>query len=254
VLLEVSIPRLAAVAVIFLLTSSFLRAEETCGDLTGQADQTRYELRNVSQHRSPIQIDGYLTLRDDPATNVRVYRVHASARNVSKKKISYWSVGFDGNGSSGPSLNLIQSNDYFFTGDVFAPGETVKMTPCPIRLVLRTAKSPAETGDSTALTASARVEFVQFSDGTIWGDRDTAAKVQLDRSETLRSKIESLRKIYSEQGERAFMDALAEPTAFSCLERIKSLCRNENANSSCARKAIQQLLATAAQQHNLEAN
>src|SRR5262249_16337319 len=121
--IQVSTPRLAAMAVIFVLASSFLSAEETCGDLTAEGDQTRYELRNVSGHHSPIQIDGYLTLRDDAAAHVRVYWVHALARNVAKKKISYWSVGFETNGSN-PGLNFTQSNDYFFTGDVFAPGQT----------------------------------------------------------------------------------------------------------------------------------
>ena len=250
-----STPRLATMAVIFVLASGFLWAEETCGDLTDQGDQTRYELRNVSGHRSPIHIDGYLTLRDDPAASVRVYWAHAAVRNVSKKKISYWSVGVETTGGSGPGLNLIQSNDYFFTGDVFGPGETAKVQSCPISLVLRTVPNepPGETGDSTTPTASARIKFVQFSDGSTWGDRDYAAHVHQLRRATL-DKLESLQRLYSESGEKAFMDALQEPTGLPCFEQIKSECQSQSADSSCARKAIQQRLATAAQQRNLEAD
>lgn len=242
-----STPRLATMAVIFVLASSFLSAEETCGDLTDQGDQTRYELRNVSGHHSPIQIDGYLTLRDDAAAHVRVYWVHALARNVAKKKISYWSVGFETTGSD-PGLNFTQSNDYFFTGDVFAPGQTAKVPSCPISLVIR-----AERGDSTAPIASARVKFVQFSDGSTWGDRDYAAEVHQLRRAT-RDKFESLQKLYSESGEKAFMDALEEPTGLPCLEQIKSQCQSRNGDSNCVRKGIQQMLVTAAQQRNLDAD
>jgi len=250
----VSTPRLAAVVAIFTLASNFLYAEENCGDVADQDDQTRYELRNVSGHHSPIQIDGYLTLRDDAAAHVRVYWVHALARNVAKNKISYWSVGFETTGSE-PGLNFTQSNDYFFTGDVFAPGQTAKVLSCPIRLVIRPANEepPAERGDSTAPTASARVKFVQFSDGSTWGDRDDAAQVHQLRRAT-RDKFESLQKLYSESGAKAFMDALEEPTGLPCFEQIKSQCQSQNGDSNCVRKGIQQMLVTAAQQRNLEAD
>ena len=96
-----------------------------------------------------------------------------------------------------------------------------------------------------------RLEFVQFTDGSIWGDRDEAVKVQLVRRETLH-KVESLQQLYSERGGRALMDALAEPTALPCFERVKALCKNENTDSSCARKAIEEMLTTAARQRELD--
>ena len=101
--------------------------------------------------------------------------------------------------------------------------------------------------------ATARVEFVQYSDGSTWGDPDAATKVHQSRHYTL-DKIESLQQIYSVQGEKAFMDALEETTADQCFEQIKADCRSRSTDSSCVRKAIQQMLATAAQQHDLEAH
>jgi len=124
-----------------------------------------------------------------------------------------------------------------------------------MRFVLKPPNSNryAETADGIALptNASVRVQFVQFTDGSIWGDRDEAAKIQLERRETL-DKVTSLEQVYSERGEKAFMDALAEPTALSCFERIKTLCRNENHDSSCARKGIAEMLTIAARQRKLE--
>jgi len=239
---------------ILMLGSSSLYAEETCGDVADQEDQARYELRNVSGHHGPIQIDGYLTIRDASATNVRVYWVHASAKNVSKKKISYWALGFETSRGSGPGLNLIQSNDYFFTGDVFTPGETAKVQSCPISLVLRTKNAdPADAVDSNTQRASARIKFVQFSDGSTWGEREYAAQVHHLRRATL-DKLQSLQQIYSDSGERAFMDALEEPTGLPCFEQIKSECQSQNADSVCVRNAIQRMLTTAAQQSNLDPN
>jgi hypothetical protein len=250
-----STPRFITIAVMLLLASSPLRAEEDCGD-AAEVGQPPYELRSVSRHRTPIHIGGYLTFRDDPAANVRVYSVHASVKNISKKKISYWSVGIETSGSGGPELNLNHSHEYFFSGDVLAPIGSEKLESCPIRLVLRipNAESPSETADSVApaLTALAQAKFVQFSDGSHWGDRDDEVEVHRLRQETLQ-RIESLQQLYSEHGEKAFMDAIEEPTDLPCFEQVKAVCRSESTDSSCVRKAFQQMRMTAARERNLEA-
>jgi len=94
---------------------------------------------------------------------------------------------------------------------------------------------------------------VQFSDGSTWGDRDYAAEVHQLRRAT-RDKFQSLQKLYSESGEKALMDALEEPTGLPCFEQIKSQCQSQNGDSNCVRKGVQQMLVTAAQQQNLEAD
>jgi hypothetical protein len=250
----VSAPRLAIIAVLFVLPSHLLWAQQDCGD--GQEHLTRYELRTVSGHRNPIHVDGYLTFRDDPAANIRFYWVQASVKNVSKKRISYWSVRIETKVRSGPGLNLSHSHDYFFTGGALAPNESESLQSCPIRLVLQPKNGEpfAETRHATipVYAATMRVELVQYSDGSIWGDQDAAAEVHQFRRYTL-DKIESLQQVYSGQGEKAFMEALEEPTADQCFEQIKATCRSQTADSSCVRKAIQQMVATAAQQRDLEA-
>ena len=249
--------RIAIIALIPVLVTPISWTQEGCGDHTAQENPTRYSLRDLSRRGSPIQIVGYVTFQDNLADNVRSYSVHASAKNVSRKGISAWSASLETTGASGPELTLSESHDFIFTGDVLAPNkaEGVSEQSCPIRLVLRVpnSESSTDTTDNTApaRTASVRVKFVQFSDGSIWGDRDEAAAVQQLRRETLH-KIESLQRVYSEQGEKAFMDALAEPTALPCFERIKALCGNDNADSGCVRKGIQEMVTMAAQQRRLE--
>lgn len=249
--------RLLVIALTLMIAPNVLSAQEGYGDHAAKEDLARSNLRDRSPHHSPIHIDGYVTFRDNTGENIRYYWLHASAKNTSKRGIAAWSASLETTGGSGPELHFIASHDFFFTGDVLAPSETegVSDQSFPIRLVLRPPNGNryAETADASAPPANAfvRVQFVQFTDGSIWGDRDEAAKVQLERRETL-DKVKSLEQVYSEQGEKAFMDALAEPTALPCFERIKTLCRNENPDSSCARKGIAELLTIAAQQQKLE--
>ena len=247
---------LLVIALTLTIAPNVLSAQEGCGDHAAQQDLARSNIRDRSPHRSPIHIDGYVTFRDNTAENIRYFWVHASAKNASKKGIAAWSASLETAGGSGPALNLRESHDFFFTGDVLAPNETegIRDQSCPIRLVLRPSNGNryAETVDANILpNAFVRVQFVQFTDGSIWGDRDQVAKLQLERHETL-DKVKSLQQVYSEQGEKAFMDALAEPTALPCFERIKTLCRNENPDSSCARKGIAEMLTIAAQRRKLE--
>jgi len=250
-----SSPRTMTIALVLVLTSRLSWTQEGCGDHTPQENLARFSLGDASQRGSPIRIAGYVTFQDNTAENVRSYWVHASAKNVSKKGISAWSASIETAGGSGPQLNLSESHDFFFTGDVIAPNGADGVPLCPTRLVLQVGNGEPSTDTSDANArlpnASVRVTFVQFSDGSIWGDRDDAAKVHQLRRETLR-RVQSLQQLYSEQGEKAFMESLAEPTALPCFERIKTLCENENADSSCARKEIQEMMTTAAKQRSLE--
>jgi hypothetical protein len=121
--------------------------------------------------------------------------------------------------------------------------------------VLRTTNDEPipEPGNSATPTASARIKFVQFSDGSTWGEREYAAHVRHLRRATL-DKLESLEQLYLDGGEKAFMDALEEPTGLPCFEQIKSECQSQSTDSVCVRQAIQRLLTTAAQQRNLESD
>ena|SRR5579862_462688 len=249
--------RVAIVALSLVFVSRISWTQDGCGGPTPSENQAQYNLRNSSRHGSPLQIAGYVTVQDNPAKNVRSYWIHASAKNTTTKGIAAWSASLETAGGGGPHLNLTESHDFFFTGDVLTPSQAEKVNEesCPISLVLRVpnANLYAAKAEPTGLprTASVRVKFVQFTDGSIWGDRDEAAKAQFVRRETLH-KIESLQQVYSEQGEKAFMDALSEPLGLPCVERIKALCRGDNTDSSCARKTIEGMLKIAARQRQLD--
>lgn len=252
-----SAARLFVIALTLMIAPNVLSAQQGCGDHAAQEDSPRFNLRNRSPRRSPIHIDGYVTFQRQYCREHSLLLGTRVGQNTSKKGIAAWSASLETAGGSGPQPNLRESHDFFFTGDVLAPSETegVREQSCPIRLVLVAPNGNryAETADATPLptNASVRVQFVQFIDGSIWGDRDEAAKVQLERRETL-DKVRSQQQVYSEQGEKAFIIALAEPTALPCFERIKTLYRNENPDTSCARKEIAEMLTITTRQWKLE--
>ncbi|MGA9931608.1 MAG: hypothetical protein WBQ13_11715, partial [Terriglobales bacterium] len=239
-----------------LLSAAQVLWAQNSGDQEAKEQPSRYELRDISAHGSAIHVGGNVTFQDNPAVVIRYsYQVDAFAKNASKKQVLSWSVRFQTNGGSATGLNLSYSHDYFFSGDVLAPGVSDSIQPSPIRFGRATVNGApiAEDADSSrqATTASARVEFVQFTDGSTWGDSETEAEVFRERRETFH-KLESLQGIYSEQGERAFLDALGEPTTLTCIESVKMDCQNNNDNSSCALGAIHKMLESAHQYGFLE--
>jgi len=209
----------------------------------------------VPAARSPIQVIGYVSFRDDPAVRIRYnFAVNGMVKNASKKGIVCWSVLFETNGGTAPGLNFTETHDYVFSGDVLLPGKSELVQSDPVQFGAAEVNGAPMSGPEEVdppRTASARVRFVQFSDGSTWGDRDAADEIRLERAATL-NRVQLLQRVYEDQGEKAFTDAFSEVTGLACLERIKTVCQNE-ADSSCARKEIENILAAAAHQRNLNA-
>lgn len=172
-------------------------------------------------------------------------------KNISKKDVMSWSMLVR---TSDGVLHFTSSHDYFFTGDVLVPGVSAGVNSGPIRLVAHPQGNiPTEQRHSSdrAVTASAEIEFVQFQDGSTWGDSDIGTEAFQARSATLQ-KLQSLQRVYAELGENAFLDALAEPTTLGCVEHIKMDCKANDVDSSCAREAIARMLDLATRRGSLE--
>jgi hypothetical protein len=245
------IPRFVTIACAILsLCNTQVSLGQNTSDAEANEHPSQYALRDISEHGSPLRVVGKVSFRGNPA--VLTYEVEAAVRNVSKKNVLSWSMLVR---TSDGVLHFTSSNDYFFTGDVLAPEVSAGVNSGPIRLVAHPQGGipTREERDSSsqAVTASAEIEFVQFQDGSTWGDNDTETEAFMDRSATLH-KLESLQRVYAEQGEKAFLDALAESTMLTCVERIKTDCKANNDNSSCAREAIQRMMDSATHRGFLE--
>src|SRR5579862_9718359 len=171
-----------AVFVALSLTSASL-AQNT-SDSEASKQPTQYRLRDISEHDSPLQVVGKVLFRANP--NVLTYEVEAAVKNVSKKDVLSWSMLVR---TSDGVLHFTSSNDYFFTGDVLAAGVSASVTSGPISLVAHPQgdipTSEERHSPDRAVTASAEIEFVQFQDGSTWGDSDIGTEVFQARSATL---------------------------------------------------------------------
>jgi hypothetical protein len=211
---------------------------------------TQCTLRDISEHDSPLRVVGKVLFRANPI--VRTYEVEATVKNVSEKDVLSWSLLVR---TSDGMLHFTSLHDYFFTGDVLVPGGSARIISGPISLVAHPqgdipTREERRSSDR-AVTASAEIEFVQFQDGSTWGDSDVETRAFQARSATLR-KLQSLQRIYSELGEKAFLDALADPTMSWCVEVIKTDCKANPDDSSCAPEAIKRMLDSAARRGFLE--
>jgi len=240
-------------SVLFLFCPS-LTSAQFCQD-SSDHQQFRYEFADTSRRRSPIRVVGHLQLEVNSPQNIDCYshEVEASIANESKKPIALFSVRFETEGGPVPGLDYFYQEDSFFTEDTFVPGASRIVHLRPLRM-----KPPLINGvpltlsvDSSApLKATARVEFVQFLDGSKWGDLEAESEMLQHRSDALRY-LKGLERIYSGQGEEAFEEALSQPTNFPCMDQLKSTCQQSGNYAECTLQAVRRKLRWAADHHML---
>jgi hypothetical protein len=236
------------IAIFVALSLTSVSLGQNTSDSEASRQPTQYRLRDISQHDSPLRVVGKVLFRANP--NVLTYEVEAAVKNVCKKDVLSWSMLVR---TSDGVLHFTSSNDYFFTGDVLTPDVSASVTSGPISLVAHPDTPTREKRDSSnqTVTASAEIEFVQFQDGSTWGDSDIETEAFQARSATLQ-KLQSLQKVYAQLGEKSFLDALVESTMLACVERIQTDCKDNNGDSSCAREAIERMLDIATRRGFLE--
>jgi hypothetical protein len=240
------------IAVVVVLQPAFTAAQESASDVSSQVHQ-RYELLDTSGRRSPIQIVGRVTFRDDPSKVIRYsYQVDALATNVSNKSVLLLRLRFQTSGGSAPGLDYAYEDDYFFGDGTLAPGvsDSVHSSPFGFGAPVVNGIPSVETADPSAFgpTATARVEFVQFTDGSTWGDRDVAAEVFKARRATIR-QVTALKEVYVHSGEQAFRRELSKETLLPCVNLSRAACKDNLDYSRCVLDRIEGTL-EAARNHN----
>jgi hypothetical protein len=120
--------------IVIFAVLSLCKTQVSVGQNTSDSETseqpTQHALRDISEHDSPLRVDGKVLFRANPA--VLTYEVEAAVRNVSKKDVLSWSMLVR---TSDGVLHFKSSNDYFFSGDVLAPDVSAGVNSGPIRLV-----------------------------------------------------------------------------------------------------------------------
>jgi mannitol/fructose-specific phosphotransferase system IIA component len=208
------------------------------------AVEQRMEIRDLSDKGSPIQISGHMTLGYDSANQFPFsYQESLSIKNVSAKSILLMVVHLEA--TSGPGSDETFSQEYFF-GDPLAP-EQVEAHDFPEQRFGTTLVNgePMPYKPDPRPAAQAHAEFVQFSDGSTWGDEDSAQNALGIRRQTM-GELDLLEHVYEQAGESAFLDELAKADEFlNVISQLKSRCSDKAMYTSCTHKGVHQTFVTA---------
>jgi len=154
------------------------------------AQEVKVALKDTSAASSPLLLSG--TVVSDASGS----RLTLTAKNVGAKQIIAYFAEMNAFGD----VSWL-SHDYFFLPFVIEPGDVVEVDSLDSEVFLGPAHHPPE----------AWVLYVQFTDGTTWGDKAFGKKISARRPKEI-AFLEKLLSAYENQGESVFLDYLRTET------------------------------------------
>jgi hypothetical protein len=189
-------------------------------------EQIKMKVTDASDSGSPITVSGEVVFTDTQAGPTPYsFQATASATNVSGRDMLLVVVSFEVTGTHKFDLLETDQQDYFFSPHPLRPGAAQEFDSFSARygpLAGRTEPEHTEPPQATA-----RLEFVQFADGSTWGDPDSANQTLEFRKETL-TELNVLQKVYRSGGEQAFTEELSKPSFFPAINALKHVCSEKN--------------------------
>jgi hypothetical protein len=155
---------------------------------------------DVSTADSPVALSGKLTLGPEKAM------LDVTGQNLSDKGILALVATIEGP----PDLSLRSVHDHFFKNMVIAPHSKVEVTggfEHPFGKE-RIGNGPWYTPVWDIKRVEAKTIWVQFEDGSTWGDEATGEEVRRERVEA-KNFLTHVLEIYQQSGEAAFLKALS---------------------------------------------
>lgn len=217
--------------------------------------QLKLALHDVRKHRTPVRVSGTISLQDDPSQAIRyTYHTEGFLSNVSRKAVLLTVVHFEASGVNAPGLDHDWIMDRFFGPAVLQAGGLEKIEDAPItfgKTVVDLRPVPDEVGSDAHPTATAQVAFVQFVDGSTWGDVDVGREFILRRGSTL-EELKRLEQVLSAQGTDEFARELSHSAASLQFPAIGALiyeCKSKA--GSCLIDGLHSML-RAATEHQAE--
>jgi hypothetical protein len=209
--------------------------------------QAAIPLQDVGGQGSPMRVSGQVSFQDDPSASSRyTYRIEGSIANLSDKAVVLTVIHYEvrGVGTLGLDINL-HSDDHFFHPKDLQPGEEERITTQSLLFNTpeiqkheitgggdwQTVSADVESGRTPAATA--KVVFVQYADGSTWGESDVGRTVMAGRSGILHELI-WYDRVLSEKGRSAFLHAFARRDTYGYFPLVTDLvARCENQPESC---------------------
>jgi hypothetical protein len=176
---------------------------------------------------SPLLVTGDVTVRDRPTERLR-YSVEGrlSLTNASSKPILLTVVSLQGKNT--PVINDTTSHDYYFS-ELFEPHSTENREwtfgPFVSQLEVKSGAVSKWVDIEPAGTAQqkgfASVLFVQYADGSTWGDA-AKAKAALEVRHNGIERLKALESVYRREGEKVFIDDLSKPSYLPAISSLQN--------------------------------
>jgi hypothetical protein len=196
----------------------FLLVLGTCIGFALSSYSQEVHLTDTSPAGSPLALSGTVIFADDGSQSTPYsLEIRASAQNVSSKSVLLLKVSVEilTNGASAVEPDEY-TNDYYFSSDLLAPDSVVQI-PFP-----NPHYGPRVRDKDSLFSAKARVEFVQFEDGTTWGDGKRVKEAFRARQLTL-YELNVLRDAYSKSGDEGFsIELMRTPLMLPALTELQN--------------------------------
>jgi hypothetical protein len=166
--------------------------------------------------------------------------VKASAVNVSGKDVLMMIVEQDISGLSLIDVHGPWSQEYFFSPEIlsFGTAENFNDVIGPFGTEGAADETSAGPGQPRAVFS---VVFVQFVDGSMWGNMEKAKLTLEERRSTL-NMLKSLRETYVAQGEKEFVSELMKESSLNVIHQVQHIYKTNGNDAEAALKAIEDML------------
>lgn len=136
----------------------------------------------MSEPGAPLRISGTISFEVDPSQALRyAYRTEGAVTNVSGRNVLLTSIHIEAPGENAPGLDSNLVVDHFFGPTVLRAGQTEEIDMPSVSFRTPTVNSSGP----PIRVATAKVTFVQFANGSTWGDGDAGHRLILYRRLTL---------------------------------------------------------------------
>lgn len=209
--------------------------------------QIKIPLVDISAAGSPIRISGKVSFQDNPTTVLRYsYQPDGSMTNVSNKGIMLTVIHISASGVDAPDLDNSIAVDRFLGPNILDTGREERIDPTRITFgsVASVRPRASEANSYANSSATAQVVFVQFTDGSFWGDLDVGRE-QLSLREKTLLKLNELENVLDEKGGLGLKDELSRiaPFQFLAIDVLASHCADKE--TSCLANGLRNILSDA---------
>jgi hypothetical protein len=209
--------------------------------------QVTKKLHDVSLRTSPLRLSGAVSVVDDSSKSIRSYQVEGHFDNVSSKDIALIVVHFVNDEANGPSLSLTYQEDYLFRNLLERQGsDSFHSAVVNLKFAASETFQHGLMERSSVPTASAEAVFVQFADGTTWGDSQSALGALFQRKQTLQ-ELARLERVLADAGEQALVNEFSSKSdhLLPCIRSLFDRCTN--GSPSCLADGLRSVVETAKQ-------